>query len=148
MRGAVAMAALAAILGLAAWSSGAALGAPGTSDIPDGRADFTGMSDLQIEGWLRWNGFYHGSNVYRCRGLSHQASERRVMRALGPDYEARHAAIRRLLKARYGDQYVEQTDFLLIGHGLTPYYCRRIRFVVSDMARGTADLERRLGIVR
>ncbi|HMG48334.1 MAG TPA: hypothetical protein VK614_12835 [Allosphingosinicella sp.] len=120
----------------------------GASDVPNGRAAFAGMSDLQIDGWLRWNGFYHGGNVYRCRGLSHESSSRRLTRALGPDYDARHGAISRLLRARYGDQYVEQADFLLFGYGINPHYCRRIRFVVSDLLRGTAELERRLGIVR
>lgn len=118
------------------------------SEVPTGRAQFGGMSDLEIDGWLRWNGFYHATNVYRCGGLAHQASARRLTRALGRDYEARHAAIRQMLRARHGDNYVENAHFLAIGYGVNPAYCRRIRFVVSDMLRGTALLEQRLGIVR
>jgi hypothetical protein len=120
----------------------------GPSDVPRGRASFGGMPDLEIDGWLRWNGFYHAANAYRCRGFSQDASMRRLGRALGADYDARQAAISRSLKARYGDRYREEVEFLAFGYRVLPAYCRRIRHVVSDMMRGTANLERRLGLAR
>lgn len=127
---------------LVAFAAGAA-----SSDIPNGHASFATMSDLEIDGWLRWNGFYHSANVYRCRGFSQRAAEQRLTRVLGRHYDARRAAISRALRARHGDAYVENPEFLAFGYGVTPAYCSRIRFVALDLLRGTAELERRLGLV-
>jgi hypothetical protein len=104
------------------------------------------MTDLQVDGWMRWNGFYHSANVYRCRGLSEPAAERQVAEDLGPAFERRRAAMAAALKAKYGSEYHETNEFLAFGHVLTPTYCRRIRYVVSDMRRAAAELARRLKV--
>jgi len=119
----------------------------GSSDIPDGHAPFARMSDLEIDNWMRSTAFYHSVNVYRCRGYSERAAERRISQVLGRNYDARHAAISHALRGRYGNAYSEESEFLGFGYLATPSYCRRIRFVAQDLLRGTAELERRLGLV-
>jgi hypothetical protein len=102
------------------------------------------MTDLQIWKWLRWNAFYHATNVYRCRGLSYSAANDRLKRALGPSFDHRQSAVEARLAANRPQD--ENNALLAFGYKITPTYCRRIRYVVSDMLRGTSELERRLGI--
>ena len=116
------------------------------SGVPEGHADFDDMSDRQIAEWLENARFFHAANVFQCQGLRRRDAERELAEALGHRFEARKAAIDRELARRYGTG--EDRIFMPIGHRTTRRYCRNIRYVVTDMLRGTAELERRLEIRR
>ena len=116
------------------------------SGIPEGHADFDDMSDRQIAEWLENARFFHATNVFRCQGLRHRDADRELAEALGHRFEARTAAIDRELARRYGTR--EDRIFILTGYRTTRRYCRNIRYVVTDLLRGTSELERRLEIRR
>lgn len=125
----------------------AAMMAAMQSGVPEGRpADFEAMSDQQLAGWIGHNHFFHAANVFVCQGLPYRAAANELSMALGFNYDRRHVAIAAALERRYGrpDEHI----ILPIGYGITRQYCRRIRHVVTDLLRGTAELERRLELRR
>ncbi len=90
--------------------------------------------------------FYSDEN-FLCQGLTSSAARHKTSQALGRNFDTRLAIVTRLLKARFGEERVEEaTAIVAIGHKLTPAYCRKTSGTIAGARRALARLEEQLGV--